>query len=509
MEEAVLATGACSGAACGGVGRVLGWACFMGTPASCKIGRRVGQTNTGCSGKRAEFRPGRRNREVAITAFTPCGGPALLPVEHADAKNRTHRGRGGPRASGRSCSCSLASLAGAVGRDGHLPSRPRHLRGDDPAVRGTGSPGRARHLRPARRLGRALRCGGLPARLRIEARTVESREVGRGRSGGWTWPGCGRRPATAVKSFIRALIPIGFGAALGTGALVAFALARRRPVRLGHDAGLRGGRRARGRGRNRAVLLPREAIENPDYYANGSQIPVALRVAQQATDSAQAISQDLDDQLLGLARLISVPRGRPLGAAAARLDRGVGPPQQPARAARPGAGGSGEPLMFAGDLTTSGVPLEADLTREVTQRGPPVRVRLRQPRLGHAQAAPGAVGRSRAHRARVAPTRRRRRPGVGEGRGPPRRRLRRSVQAAPCEGYRARTATEITASQKAATGPGCARRRPGRHRDGPCSHAGRDRPHGATADPPTAPLLLLTGHTHEQELDDLGNRSWW
>ena len=36
------------------------------------------------------------------------------------------------------------------------------------------------------------------------------------------------------------------------------------------------------------LLPPRGSLENPEYYANGSQIPVALRVAEQATDSSKA-----------------------------------------------------------------------------------------------------------------------------------------------------------------------------------------------------------------------------
>ena len=87
------------------------------------------------------------------------------------------------------------------------------------------------------------------------------------------------------------------------------------------------------------LLPPREPIENPDYYANGSQIPVALRVTQQATDSAQALSQDLDEQLLGLAQLISIPRGAPHHGAPSPLRPGIGPAQQPACPARARARG--------------------------------------------------------------------------------------------------------------------------------------------------------------------------
>jgi predicted phosphodiesterase len=119
------------------------------------------------------------------------------------------------------------------------------------------------------------------------------------------------------------------------------------------------------------LLPPREPVENPDYYANGSAIPVALRAAQDATRSANAISQDLDDQLLNLARLISIPRERldlrPLPRLTLASDLHNNLLALPAleRAAR------GRPLFFAGDLTTSGVPLEAELTTEVVHAGRP------------------------------------------------------------------------------------------------------------------------------------------
>src|SRR4029079_1171738 len=66
------------------------------------------------------------------------------------------------------------------------------------------------------------------------------------------------------------------------------------------------------------LLPPRGEIADPEYYANGPAIPVALRTIERAQGSAQAISEELNQQLVGLAQLISASssrqaRGRPRG----------------------------------------------------------------------------------------------------------------------------------------------------------------------------------------------------
>ena len=125
------------------------------------------------------------------------------------------------------------------------------------------------------------------------------------------------------------------------------------------------------------LLPPRGSLENPEYYANGSQIPVALRVAEQATDSAQALSQDLDDQLVGLARLLSIPRERPRPAALPRLTLASDLHNNVIALPALERAAAGRPLFFAGDLTTSGLPVEARADPRRRRCGQPVRVRLR------------------------------------------------------------------------------------------------------------------------------------
>jgi predicted phosphodiesterase len=345
----------------------------------------------------------------------------------------------------------------------------------------------------------------LPARLRIEARTIETRAVGRVASGEVDVGKLRTEARDAVESFIRRLIPIAFVAALAMGALVAFALRGTGPVRLGAMLACAGGC-ALAIGVAIAILLPpRDPIENPDYYANGSQIPVALRVAQQATDSAQAISQDLDDQLLGLARLISVPR-RPISTdplprltVASDLHNNLLALPALERAA------DDQPLFFAGDLTTSGVPLEAELTREVARAGRPfvfVSGNHDSDTLERRLARSGAVVLTQ--RGRLLPDGRHGQTIVNvagmhvAGYSDPFMRLR-------SQGYRATDEPNVTDSQKEAfwtwLQPLLGRV------DVVMVHepALAERALAALqSEPPPSPLLVITGHTHEQDLDDLG-----
>lgn len=211
----------------------------------------------------------------------------------------------------------------------------------------------------------------LPARLRIEARTVESRAVSQVAAGRVDVEQVREEARDAVASYIRALVPIVGGAALLIGGLVAAALRGiphyRLPALLAPACIA-----ALGAAATVALLLPpRGEIENPEFYANGSAIPVALQATQQATRSAQAISQDLDDQLLELAQLISVSserrpvRALPRLTVASDLHNNVLALPTLERAA------GDVPLFFAGDLTTSGLPLEFQLLREVVNAGEP------------------------------------------------------------------------------------------------------------------------------------------
>ena len=119
------------------------------------------------------------------------------------------------------------------------------------------------------------------------------------------------------------------------------------------------------------LLPPRGEIADPEYYANGPDIPVALRAIEQAQGSARTISEELNEQLVGLARLVAASSRREPGRdlhhlvlasdlhnnllALPALDRAVG----------------SRPLFFAGDLTSSGSPFEFALLQRVVRIGHP------------------------------------------------------------------------------------------------------------------------------------------
>ncbi len=266
----------------------------------------------------------------------------------------------------------LATLAGAIGAlsiyrsDQELSTGTVRL-GVDPGHRGA-----LDIYVPLVDWGARFHAVRLPARLRIEARTIESQAIGRVAGGQVEVERLRLEARDAIETYIRRLVLLVAGAGLALGALVALAL--RGTSRYGVAAKLAcaAGTAVLAAAVVGLLLPPREPVENPEYYANGSAIPVALRAAQDATRSADAISQDLDDQLLNLARLISIPRERPDLRPLPRLtlasDLHNNLLALPAleRAAR------GRPLFFAGDLTTSGLPLEAALTREVARAGRPL-----------------------------------------------------------------------------------------------------------------------------------------
>jgi predicted phosphodiesterase len=211
----------------------------------------------------------------------------------------------------------------------------------------------------------------LPARLRIEARTVDASVVASVAGGRVDVAAIREQARDAVASYIRTLIPIVAAAALAAGALVAFALRGASRYRLRALLATAGGATLVLAAAVALLLPPRGDLENPDFYANGSQIPVALQATQRATESAEAISQDLDQQLVELAKLISVPAERgpahvlPRLAIASDLHNNVLAMPALRRAA------NGRPLLFAGDLGTSGFPLESRLLREVVSAGDP------------------------------------------------------------------------------------------------------------------------------------------
>jgi predicted phosphodiesterase len=212
----------------------------------------------------------------------------------------------------------------------------------------------------------------LPARLSIDVRTVDRESAERLAAGQLPDVEAVRKEARdAVASYLRVLLLVVFAFALTAGMIMALAVRGRGapPVRWLFATSI---------GTTLALCLalvlllpPRGEISDPEYYANGPDIPVALRAIEQAQGSARAISEELNEQLVGLARLVAASAAREPGRdlhhvvlasdlhtnllALPALDRAVGR----------------RPLFFAGDLTSRGSPFEFTLVQRIVRIGHP------------------------------------------------------------------------------------------------------------------------------------------
>src|SRR3954468_6488395 len=174
----------------------------------------------------------------------------------------------------------------------------------------------------------------------------------------------------ALASYLKRLIALTVAAALALGLLVAFAIRSRVP-RLRWTAAV-------------AVLTsiaiavamvvlipPRGKIANPQYYAHGPDIPRALEAVEAARRSSGVLDQELDAQLVGLARLVIDPgrrqslAGQPVITVASDLHNnafGIPVLQRVA---------DGGPVFFVGDLTDRGSPIETQLVSQAAHSGNP------------------------------------------------------------------------------------------------------------------------------------------
>jgi predicted phosphodiesterase len=210
-----------------------------------------------------------------------------------------------------------------------------------------------------------------PARLSIDVRTVNREAAQRLAEGQLPDVEAVRDEARdGVASYLRELILLVLLCGLGAGVVVALAVRGHGAPRLRWLFGTAAAVGLAGSLALALLLPPRGEITDPEYYANGPDIPVALRAVEEAQGSARVISEELNEQLVGLARLVSESSRRPAGSlrsfvlasdlhnnllALPALDRAVG----------------SRPLFFAGDLTSSGSPFEFSLVRRIVRLGHP------------------------------------------------------------------------------------------------------------------------------------------
>jgi predicted phosphodiesterase len=212
----------------------------------------------------------------------------------------------------------------------------------------------------------------MPARLRIDLRTVDRDVVQRLAGGQLVDVEAVRAEGeAALEAYIRSLVAVVLLGGVASGGLIALALRDGPGPRLRWLAAS-GTMTAAVSATAVAVLLPpRGDLTEPEYYAHGSDIPRALRAIDDVADSARTLSDELDDQLVGLARLVSAPGARlglgglPRVTVASDLHNNVLALPTLERAAE------GGPLLFAGDLTDRGSPFEVGVTRRVARAGRP------------------------------------------------------------------------------------------------------------------------------------------
>jgi predicted phosphodiesterase len=212
----------------------------------------------------------------------------------------------------------------------------------------------------------------LPVRLQVDLRTLDRGAVAKVANGGSLDLQDVRDEARdALTSYLINLVLITIACAAAMGLLVAFAVRHRHSPRLRYTVGAVIATTAAIAAALIILLPPRGQIDEPQYYAFGPDIPRALEAVEQAQQSTRQLDQELDAQLVGLARLVTRPSertsltDRPTITIASDLHNNFFALPVLDRAVNDG------PLFFAGDLTDRGSPLEARLVSRVVGLGHP------------------------------------------------------------------------------------------------------------------------------------------
>jgi predicted phosphodiesterase len=212
----------------------------------------------------------------------------------------------------------------------------------------------------------------LPARLSVDLRTVDRAAAQRLAAGNPPELEQVRgEAADAIAAYVRLLLVVAALSALALGGLVALAL-RGAVARLPLLLTVAAATTAACCAAIALLLPPRGEIADPEYYAHGPDIPAALRTVELASRSSDVLSEELDSQLVGLARLIAAPATRGGQGATRRLTLASDLHSNLLALPTLERAVDGGPLFFAGDLTSSGSPFEATLTRRVARLGSPV-----------------------------------------------------------------------------------------------------------------------------------------
>jgi predicted phosphodiesterase len=211
-----------------------------------------------------------------------------------------------------------------------------------------------------------------PARLHVDLKSVNRKAAARIAGGADVDVHQLRHEANdQIASYLRALLAVMFGAALLGGLVAAAALRSRDGPRFRWLAATAAGTAVIGFVLLVVTLPPRGQLHEPEYYANGGDIPRALKVVEAAVSSSQVLDQEVNGQLVGLARLVVAPSqresltGLPRVTLASDLHNNLLAIPTLEKAAGHG------PLFFPGDMTDQGTSFEASLVKRIVNAGRP------------------------------------------------------------------------------------------------------------------------------------------
>jgi predicted phosphodiesterase len=212
----------------------------------------------------------------------------------------------------------------------------------------------------------------LPARLRVDLRTVYRATVTTVAQGRALPVHTVRKEArSAIAGYLRGLILACVTAALALGLLVAFAIRSRTGPRLRITSAIAIGTAVITGIALFALLPPRGQIDRPQYYAHGADIPRALDAIDTAQRSSHVLDEELDAQLVGLARLVVDPAKRTPLTDAPRLTIASDLHNNVLTLPILERSADGGPILFPGDLTDRGSSLETRVVRRVVNAGHP------------------------------------------------------------------------------------------------------------------------------------------
>jgi predicted phosphodiesterase len=213
-----------------------------------------------------------------------------------------------------------------------------------------------------------------PARIHVDVRSVNRKAAVRISGGAVVDVQQLRKEADhEIGAYLRALLGMVLGGSLAAGLVAAFALRSRR----GNGPRLRWlvtaavATTAIGTVVLVVTLPPRGQLSEPEYYANGGDIPRALKVVEAAAASSQVLDREVNGQLVGLARLVVAPGERQPLAGLPRLTLASDLHNNVLAIPTLESAAGGGPLFFPGDMTDQGTPFETNLVKRIVHAGRP------------------------------------------------------------------------------------------------------------------------------------------